>query len=347
MGNFYPKKCLKISRICSIQILFLAMSILICLPIKAASHRLERRIYLLDVTLSMKGFNNSPNIYKRVINALTTEVSSISDPSTEIVILPFQDKVLGCFSAKATEAGKDRLIKQVCNFNYADTTYTNLFLPIKYAKKNFIKNDRRNLLFLLTDGCHNDPKTSINLFKRELCNWGIYSKGNDAYAFYVLLTNEAEPSDDIKKIIKETDRLDMFSDPGKLQFVMVQMPSEIKINLEDDHGKRISIKLISDKEIPEGARLRLELNKNPNFRVDQECVVKNNMINLDLQLLHPYDSLKMVLPVHEIIPMKTKLVNGENIQKCTGKRILYCAGDCPIDIINKPEKTLKISIVEN
>ena len=55
----------------------------------------ERRIYLWDVTLSMKGYKErTPDIYDKVITALEKDINSIIDEQTEVWVLPFQTKIL-------------------------------------------------------------------------------------------------------------------------------------------------------------------------------------------------------------------------------------------------------------
>ena len=55
----------------------------------------ERRIYLWDVTLSMKGYQErTPDIYDKVITALEKDINSIIDEQTEVWVLPFQTNIL-------------------------------------------------------------------------------------------------------------------------------------------------------------------------------------------------------------------------------------------------------------
>ena len=55
----------------------------------------ERRIYLWDVTLSMKGYQDkTPDIYDEVIDAIEQDVNTLNDENTEIWVIPFQNKIL-------------------------------------------------------------------------------------------------------------------------------------------------------------------------------------------------------------------------------------------------------------
>ena len=80
-----------------------------------AQNTLDRRIYLWDVTLSMKGkgVKKTPNIYNEVVEFLVHDINSLTDSSTEIVVLPFQTSVLETWSTKATEEGKKKIIARI------------------------------------------------------------------------------------------------------------------------------------------------------------------------------------------------------------------------------------------
>ena len=78
-----------------------------------------RQTYLWDVTLSMQGKaknsdgTQTPNIWTQVKNAIITDIKSISDDLTEIVVIPFQHKALEEWRAFATESGKNELISKI------------------------------------------------------------------------------------------------------------------------------------------------------------------------------------------------------------------------------------------
>ena len=120
----------------------------------------ERRIYLWDVTLSMKGkgTGGTPDIYDKVVAALEEDINSICDEHTEIWVLPFQTSVLEKWTEKATVAGKKNLISKIKAYNNEQITYTNIASPMEYAMYNLMTPDKRDVLILLTDGVHNDAE---------------------------------------------------------------------------------------------------------------------------------------------------------------------------------------------
>ena len=72
----------------------------------------ERRIYLWDVTLSMKGFKGrTPDIYDKVITALEKDINTIIDEQTEIWVFPFQTSILDKLTEIAANADEFGSVK--------------------------------------------------------------------------------------------------------------------------------------------------------------------------------------------------------------------------------------------
>ena len=88
---------------------------LFCLPVFMFAQLMnERRVYYLDITGSMAGYNGSPNIWNSVVSNLEKAIDSIEDDDTEIVIKTFTDSyhpVQTLVSVNATTAGKEKVKK--------------------------------------------------------------------------------------------------------------------------------------------------------------------------------------------------------------------------------------------
>lgn len=69
----------------------------------------ERRIYLWDVTMSMQGYGRCNNIWNDVKTKLIKDIDGIMDPETEIILLPFQHKIIDSITVTATAAGKNAI----------------------------------------------------------------------------------------------------------------------------------------------------------------------------------------------------------------------------------------------
>ena len=306
----------------------------------------ERRIYLWDVTLSMKGHNGSPDIYDKVVAALEKDINSICDEHTEIWVLPFQTSVLEKWTEKATLAGKKSLISKIKAYNNEQITYTNIAFPMEYVMNDLITQDKRDVLILLTDGVQNDPKCSKKKLYDLIRKWCAYAEKNDAHAFYVMLTEFAQ-DEELIKVIGETCRM-IIHGPGDhvdITFVEFIPQSNYKYNIKDDAGKDVTLRFDCKKriEIPSGLKIRCYSEPNPYIKVDEIVSIENGTITISVKHVQDYDSLKAKLPrnTNKKIMLYFEVEDSEKyplVQLLNTK--------CCVELINKPEKTLKV-YVEN
>lgn len=302
----------------------------------------ERRIYLWDVTLSMKGYQErTPDIYDKVITALEKDINSIIDEQTEVWVLPFQTKILEKWNVKATIAGKKEIIGKIKTFDNKDVTNTNITVPMTEVMNSLIKPDKRNVLILLTDGEQNAKNYPLETLLDVIRKWCDFAEKNDAYAFYVMLTQFAK-NDRLIEAIDGACR--MYKGEGTdFNFVELLPQDNIKYNIKDDMGKKISLKVDCKKRvtIPEDLKIRCYCEPNPYVDVDQATIVKNGMIELELKPKQNYDSLKQVLPIdtNEKIILHFDVEN-EDLHPL----VSLLNKECSLELINKPEKILKVYV---
>ena len=312
-----------------------------------AQNKSERRIYLWDVTLSMKGFKGkTPNVYDDVVSFLEKEINSITDESTEIIVLPFTVAILDRKEVKATIQGKSELIKWFNTFNNEKETYTNICVPIIEVKEKYIQKDKRNILFLLTDGAHNDKNskyTKADLL-RLLEEWCDFSRNNDAYALYVMLTKDAVDNE-IIDVCKKCERLGVTEGHGFN--VLDLQPSElIKFNIKDDEGKPAQITVTCNKNValPENIIVKVTAVENQFVDIDQSVEIKNGKISFDVKYKQPYLTLRTLLGGSEKLSLHLDLINSDEIKQNTGNLVLLTQKDIELELINKPEKILRIHV---
>ncbi len=301
----------------------------------------QRRIYLWDVTLSMKGYQDkTPDIYDNIVDFLKREINSLTDESTEVVVLPFQEKILENWTVRATEEGKKEIINRIIKYNNDIVTGTNIVQPIKEIQQRLIKNDKRNMLFLLTDGKQTGGNKDLLSIIR---NWEQYAKINDAYAVYVMLTKGAE-DEEVVNAINQTNDIEVIREPGEIDWIDLQPAKLVKFNIKDDNGKPANIALICKKNIalPENIKVRVSSMDNPYVMFDETVVIKNS--NISFKLTYNYQQLRDSLSEMMSIPIRVELQNQEEIKKNTKKIILLSPNDLELQLINKPEKTLKINV---
>lgn len=307
----------------------------------------ERRIYLWDVTLSMKGYKGkTPDIYDKVVKALEKDINSIDDSQTEIWVLPFQTGILDKWNVKATDIGKKELIDKIRGFNNEEVTNTNITVPMTEVMNTLIKPDKRNVLILLTDGNQNAKGYPLETLLDVIHKWCDFAEKNDAYAFYVMLTQFAT-NDTLIKSIDESCRMHkIMPDPSGeigINFVELLPQDNYKYNIKDDVGKKLSLKVDCKKRvtIPDNLNIYCYSEDNPYVEVDHSAVITNGILEVDLKQKLNYDSLKSVLPIEttEKVMLHFEVGNSELYPS-----VLLLNESCCLELINKPEKILKVYV---
>lgn len=306
----------------------------------------ERRIYLWDVTLSMKGYQGkTPDIYDKVITALEKDINSVKDEQTEIWVLPFQTKILNKWKVKANNSGKKELIDRIRTFNNSDVTNTNITIPMSEVMNGIIKDDKRNVLILLTDGNQNASGYPLETLLDVIRKWCSFAEENDAYAFYVMLTQFAQ-NEKLIETIDETCRMSkIISEEGNIEFNFVELlpQTNYKYNIKDDAGKKLLIKFDCKKSvsIPDDLRIRCYCEPNSYIEVDEVVSIVNGSLGINVKHKQSYDSLKNNLPQdsNEKIMLHFEIDNAEKHQL-----VSLLNKECCLELINKPEKILKVYV---
>ena len=183
----------------------------------------ERRIFLWDVTISMvgataqtgpgivkgtkrsnpdfnyadstkagafKNYNASKDIFDKTRQTLINLIDGIRTESTEVIVLPFRDKIVGPYKSDATADGKAKLKKYIMEWNDLKRGETHTGSCLQEALSYFTS-DRRNHVILLTDGEPSGGEGAKLL--RILDNWNgdKVTEGIGDRLTYVMLTDEA------------------------------------------------------------------------------------------------------------------------------------------------------------
>ena len=335
-------------KICKV---FMLLCALVCIPkygeAQNRQFKNERRIYLWDVTLSMKGFQGrTPDIYDKVVTALERDINSVLDEQTEIWVLPFQTSILEKWTEQATLSGKRNLINRIKSFNNKEVTHTNIASPMEEVMRTLISPDKRNVLILLTDGIQNDPKCPKQKLYDLIREWCAFAEENDAYAFYVMLTQFAQ-DEELIRVIDETCRMSKYTpnedNVDDLTFVEFNPQDNYKYNIKDDEGKGLILRFDCKKriKIPEGLKIKCYCEPNPYVEVDESASIENEQLKVSLKHKQSYDSMKSQLPqeTNERIMLHFEVEDAEKYPL-----VQLLNDECCLELINKPEKTLKIYV---
>lgn len=297
-------------------------------------------IYLWDVTLSMKGHNGAPNIYDGVRNALVNSIEGVEDETSTLTVIPFQQKVLHTWTYPATKTGKKQLIDKIMSFNSDEITNTNICETWDYCINTQIEEGKKNFICLLTDGT--DNVLGIDALCQRIIEWCLKAKTADAYAAYVMLTQAAQ-NQRIKEAIAAACNFDLveLDENETIVFPEFYRPAQntIAIALKDlQKGTALQFSIISQIRGKKVETVQLTLEENPYFSI-QEDIVKctDNRCTFRLKNNMAFDELKQELP---------KIKDLELTVKSLDKNQIINFNEIDLQIINYPEKTLNIYVVE-
>ncbi|MDR1369738.1 MAG: VWA domain-containing protein [Dysgonamonadaceae bacterium] len=331
-----------------------------------AQTKSQRRIYLWDVTLSMKGkakVDGKPtaNIYDDVVEALCRYINGINNENTEILVLPFQEKILPAIGPrKATLDGKEDIEKKIRNFNLPSHRWTNIFKPLSEVVDNYLQEDKNTVVYLLTDGIQDDP--SANSAGRE--SWKAVEKwntdaGENNFLYYVYLTEVAKDPkidkaiEDAKKNPETPNNLDRTDgNGGDMSFLNLTPPGNLSFNLKDNKEKpvkSVSVTFIPDNgKVPNNIDIHIKLaEENPYFNIDQIVRLNNNTATFEIKFKNEYKDYEALTKEQEEKTSYKLMVDVSNSNKIIEQNKVSVSinpSAILLDLINKREKTLKITL---
>ena len=261
-----------------------------------------RQTYLWDVTLSMKGFSGAPDIYDKVVDVMIKDIQSISNERTEIVIIPFQDKVLDVWSEFATPGGKASLIKRIRAYDKKDITNTNISSPLQYTIDKVFSTDKIDIMKLMTDGNDNVNPAKLHYILEHWCDM---AKQKDVYGYYILLTNAAKDGD-LSLVLKdicnfeEIDASNMLNGIADIRQLNNSWEEGILINIRDEYNKpkRLTFNVYAgDGNIPAGFKIRFKTLPNNFIEIDEVAEMQSdNSLEIHPRFLKSQQELIDELP---------------------------------------------------
>ena len=311
-----------------------------------------RQTYLWDVTLSMKGYNGFPNIYKKVVDVMIKDINNIDNERTEIVVIPFQDKVCDVWKIYATASGKANLIEKIKAYNNNTVTHTNISGPLEYVIKNVFSSDKIDILKLMTDGKDN---VDSNKYKQILENWCAIAKEKDVYGYYIILTDAAKS--DVSLQLKDICNFEVvdvtkgnFS--GIIDIIQLQpkFADGFSINVRDEYNieKRLEFTLYMGKNIPSGYKIHFKTRDDKYIKIDTIVELRSDLsVVLKPEFLVEKDSIVKELPVeYNFDDIVLEYIPVDDMTQGQYKDIRLVDKECNITLINKPENTVKIYVKE-
>ena len=313
------------------------------LTVCAQNFKSEKRIFLWDVTLSTFGFNGSPDIAEEVRENLLNAIENLQDENNEIVVIPFQDKVLDVWEGNAGNSDKGAIISNIQNIKEKDldVTMTNICEAWGTALE-YLDNSKRNYIFLLTDGAQNSSKLPKTCLVEKISNWCEVAKDNDGFAYYVMLTDAAKIPE-LEEVINQCNRIEIV--PGtNIDIVELGAQSkQIHLNVQED--QLISeLRFSSNKAWSnmDNIEINCRLDENEYFQLQTHSVSlsKEGEVNFEFNTLMPIDEIRSRLPRESSIPLHLSIDNAKH------PRVYITSGDIELLVKNEREKILTIEIAD-
>ena len=228
----------------------LTIILLLSCILSYAQTRLEKRVYYLDCSLSMRGkAKDAEDIWEEVTNKLCNAIDSIEDERTEILVIPFafdtkmHPKLTECMQINASRKEKEELKKYIKRLDPClNSTNTNTYHVD--AIRDFVKNGRidpskKNYMFIMTDG-DDDGKDMKEKFEYYVKKWNECSNQR-VYGFYVMLGNSAK-NPNRQRLINNTVNFWQL-ETANVNINLIEFPDSIILNIRNTNENSVIIQL--------------------------------------------------------------------------------------------------------
>ncbi len=313
----------------------------------------DRYIYLWDVTVSMQGkvwnstskkydYVKEADIYDQVVEEIVRDINSITDETTEIVVIPFQSASPNSYQSTnnpwicetASGPNKQALIDKIRSskkdwLKYAHGN-TDVVPALSYVIGNIISDDRIDYLKILTDG----KMADMDGLRSLMAKWcELASKKKGMHAFYISLNQEA--SESIQAIIRDAQQQGCFKirkpGPDPLAFFQVIPYPSIPVNCNDQLASsspavNVQLQVKGPGKLPDSFKVRFQAEDNPLLEVDNSIIqVKDNAFTLQLRFKTDMSGFKNTIHTGMKYPVKLYMIaeNSDNVYLLENTVTLY------------------------
>ncbi len=246
----------------------------------------ERRIYLVDLTRSMEGYNGAEDIFDKVKEQMNSAISTMNDTTSEIVIVPFTDKLHELYIDKI--ANKKSIVDYIANLKTRPGD-TNI-LDAWRKGASVLDSTKINYMFMLTDGVHNTGEPIDSLYS-TLSNWHSKTQGKYQFAFYVLLSPSAKEQE-ICRIVDSSKQMWLVPSMNiQTDFIVGNMNQSV--NIIDNKRIKMHLTCTNPEIFNHGFRFRISLPKNEYYQIinASEAIDKNGDVFFEIKKLKSQEDL--------------------------------------------------------
>lgn len=246
----------------------------------------EKRIYLIDLTRSMEGFNGSENIFGTVQLQLKDAIQSINDTTTEIVLIPFTDHPLEQINKRISE--KAELLQYIDDLSPKKGD-TNIFSAWKQGVQQ-LDSTKVNYMFMLTDGVHNTGEPIESLYE-SLQDWHTLTKDKYQFAFYVLLSSTAREQE-ICNIVEKSKQMWLVPSLNiNTDFILGKM--NLNVNIIKNNKVKLHLSCTNPEIFNEGFKFKISVPENEFYRITNasERLDSEGYLNFEIEKLQPQTQL--------------------------------------------------------
>lgn len=327
----------------------------------AQTPQIDQRVtYIWDVTYSMhggrmggggsqtvlvggqkfkiEGYNPAFDIYDDVMEAMIDDINR-QNARTEIVVIPFNDKVCDEWRYQATTEGKNKLIEKIRLYANVQQTFTNISNPVEYAMEKVFTPDVTDHMKLMTDGNDN---VDMAHFKNLMQQWCEMAQSKNVYGYYVMLTSQANDND-LTLILKEQCRMTLGSGIN-INPPRIQMGDRVIVDAKNDYSKPFDIKVDIKyaENLPSNVKVHISAEENPYFNLNEEVELSAETRSVRVQPNYKMgvNELRSNLSIDSssFVSLHYELVENK------GKVIEFWNTEGQVELLNKSLKTLKVGV---
>jgi hypothetical protein len=289
----------------------------------------ERRIYILDGTLSMIGKSpGAENIWPDVKKTLLENIESVDEHKSEFLLVIFADKIYDKIE------GKSNILNYLGSFTPPYNTYTNLASGWNEIE-NLVDHSKFNFVTFLTDGVDNFNKEHTLI--ASIKNADRILEQNNSFACFVRMTKSAIDLN-ITEVLNGA-RFISVVDGIKFPALIRPSNSKLTVNLREpiSFNQKLFFEKFNDLDFPENFSIGIDFIKNTDsFKVNNPTVLltkAEGIIPIDLEFS------RSISPV-----VSTEIINSRIKLKSLVENVILINDEVEIEFINKPEKLAQISI---